>query len=282
MSDVKGPLVGPGSQPFDSDGGVLDYMEMPSSMATFAMPEIPEPEDTEGMEAAKAVLGEVLKALQTQKAYDPAVVFELSGLDKENLGLVNQVLGEGEVAIVAGPQIQSQESVLAGVWRVHFLSEEGALAKDVIEVGAYPSSVKKVVFEQAQDQVPPLDDKLPDGVLNAPAVLTEIADKVAGYQPGQEAHAINLTLLPQTEQDLEYLTQKLGRGSTVILSRGYGNCRISSTNTNNVWWVQYFNSQDALILNSIEIVDMPDVVPAAQEDIEESADRLGEILEVYR
>ena len=85
-----------------------------------------------------------------------------------------------------------------------------------------------------------------------------------------------------TEQDLGYLHDKLGAGGTIILSRGYGNCRISSTGTRNVWWVQYFNSQDAIILNSIEVVDMPEVVHAAQEDIDDSAERLAEILDVYR
>jgi hydrogenase-1 operon protein HyaF len=67
----------------------------------------------------------------------------------------------------------------------------------------------------------------------------------------------------------------------VMLSRGYGNCRITSTLTRNVWWVQYFNSQDTLILNTIEISHVPDVACAAQEDIDDSAQRLHEILEVY-
>ena len=68
----------------------------------------------------------------------------------------------------------------------------------------------------------------------------------------------------------------------MILSRGYGNCRISSTATRNVWWVQFFNSQETLILNTIEICEVPEVACAAQEDIDESAERLDEILAVYR
>ena len=96
------------------------------------------------------------------------------------------------------------------------------------------------------------------------------------------AHAINLTLLPCTDEDIEFLTRKLGGGPAVILSRGYGNCRITSTATRNVWWVQYFNSQDKLILNSIEMARVPEVACAAKEDIEDSADRIREILEVYQ
>jgi len=68
----------------------------------------------------------------------------------------------------------------------------------------------------------------------------------------------------------------------VILSRGYGNCRITSTATRHVWWVQYFNSQEILILNTLEISEVPAVACAAQEDIDDSAQRLLEILEVFR
>jgi hydrogenase-1 operon protein HyaF len=50
----------------------------------------------------------------------------------------------------------------------------------------------------------------------------------------------------------------------------------------NVWWVQYFNSQDKNILNTLEIGDVPAIAAAANEDIQESARRLNEIMETYR
>ena len=70
-------------------------------------------------------------------------------------------------------------------------------------------------------------------------------------------------------------------GPITILSRGYGNCRIGSTNKMNVWWVKFYNSEDKLILNTIEVVDVPGVAIAAPEDIIDSAERLKEILDVY-
>jgi len=88
--------------------------------------------------------------------------------------------------------------------------------------------------------------------------------------------------LPCTDEDMEYLVATLGSGPAVILSRGYGNCRITSTGTRNIWWVQYFNSQDTLILNSLEVSQVPEVACAASEDIEDSKNRLDEILEVYQ
>ena len=281
MTDFK-PSFGPGSQPEEPDIGKLEYMEMPMSMATFAMPDVPEPEDTAGMEEAKALLGEVHAALLDYKVDEPAKVFELNHLDKKNLGLINQLMGEGEVAIVSGANVQAQESVLAGLWRVHHLDDEGKLARDTIEIATYPSAVASLVFAKANTALGPVEDELPDGVFNAPPLLVEIADKVAHCTPDSETHVINLTLLPQTEEDLAFIYDKLGRGTTTILSRGYGNCRVTSTGTRNVWWVQYYNSQDTMILNSIEITAVPEVVCAAQEDIDESAERLGEILEIYK
>jgi hydrogenase-1 operon protein HyaF len=48
-----------------------------------------------------------------------------------------------------------------------------------------------------------------------------------------------------------------------------------------VWWVRYANSMAKLILNSIEITDLPHVVEAAPEDVRDSGKRLAQLLEAY-
>jgi hydrogenase-1 operon protein HyaF len=65
----------------------------------------------------------------------------------------------------------------------------------------------------------------------------------------------------------------------VILSRGFGNCRISSTAARNVWRVQYFNNMQTLILNTIEVVTMPEVAIAAREDMLETHGRLADLVQ---
>lgn len=270
---------GPGSQ-VEPDGQTPDHMEMPREMITFDLPFAPEPEDTLGMEAGKARLNALQELLVNYKIGAPAGVLELSDLGPASLGLVNQILGEGEVSMVSGCDIQVQEAVFAGVWRVLHL-DNGHVVRDTLEVADWPHAVRARVFAGAAQQAVLAVEPLPDGVFNAPSILTEIAERVARYQPGTATHSINLSLLPHTGQDLEYLCEKLGTGDTIILSRGYGNCRVSSTRTNNVWWVQYYNSRDALILNSIEIIGVPEVVCAAQEDIEDSAGRLEQVMEIY-
>ena len=272
---------GPGSQPSEPDGEVLDYMEMPREMATFDLPIAPEPEDIVGMEAGKARLNDLVAALKVYRIGAPAAVLELGDLSPEDLGLVNQILGEGEVSMVAGASIQVQEAVFAGAWRVLHFNANGKVDRDTIEVAAWPDVVRDQVFAGAAETAALAVDPLPQTVFNAPALLSEIADKVSSRKPGDVAHSINLSLLPHTEEDLQYLSAKLGIGGTIILSRGYGNCRVSSTGTKNVWWVQYYNAQDTIILNSIEIVEVPEVVCAAQEDIDDSAERLAEIMSIY-
>jgi hydrogenase-1 operon protein HyaF len=114
--------------------------------------------------------------------------------------------------------------------------------------------------------------------MNAPTLLQELHDQRQQWRPGQSAHPVNLSLLPLSPADMACLEEQLGTGRVVILSRGYGNCRISSTRVLHTWRVVYYNSQDAMILNSIEVVDMPEVACAAPEDLVDSQQRLREVM----
>ena len=67
-----------------------------------------------------------------------------------------------------------------------------------------------------------------------------------------------------------------------MLSRGYGNCRITATAQAHVWKVQFFNSMDTLILDTYEVTEMPEVALAAAEDLAESAVRIRDVIEAIR
>lgn len=277
-------MVGPGSQPADADGSEVTFMDLPSGMTTFESPMIPEPEDTVGMEAAIALSEDLLVALQEYKIGGQSKVFELDTLDANNRTFMDQLLGDGEVSVQCGGKLnaQIQESVLAGLWRVHYLDDNGHIIRDTMEIANIPGLVNEMTFHDAAKNIDVDAIEIPENVYNAPPLLVELKDKLPEFNPNEEPHVINLSLLPHTEEDIEFLSYSLGIGPNVILSRGYGNCRISSTATNNIWWVQYFNSQDTLILNTIEISQVPAVACAAQEDIDDSAERLNEILSIYR
>ncbi len=274
------PVVpfGPGSQTEDE---TLDYMSMPTGMDTYRPPQLPEPEALAGRSGALRVLHEVLEALREAAAGRPAAPVSLLGLAPDELALVNQVLGEGDVGaqVLAAPGqgvVTAQESVFAGVWRVLQTGPDGA-TQDYVEVGAAPAALARAAAEDAltprPDPGPP-----PPEVMNAPALLPELADARARWRPGDPLHMVNLTLLPVTPQDIAWLDHVLGTGRVLILSRGYGNCRITNCAVPNTWRLVYYNSQDHVILNTVEVSGVPEVACAAAEDLHDSLDRLAEVL----
>lgn len=281
MKDFPIPVVGVGFQP--DEGEELQYLPMPDAMMTFSMP-------TSGLEADPEVLAgacAIVELLREQMRAAPIgsvrmPVIELINQDADVVRLLNQTMGEGEVSIAMRGSVQYriQETVFAGVWRVREYAADGRLISDAIMACAIPPLVRELALGAAS-----LQCAIPSGaagLMNAPAVLTEIAGKAASHKTGAAAHIINLTLLPMSPEDMACMIQTLGAGAVTILSRGYGNCRISSTQIANVWWVQYFNSMDTLILNTIEVCDMPEVALASKEDYEDSIERLGEWLQVMQ
>lgn len=266
--------LGPGSQQEDE---TLDYLPLPHDMRTYRAPILPEPEDMDKQADVSVWLDQLLKAVQDWDATRCTVSLDMSRLAEASRKLIDQVLGEGEVsAQVVGEDgtLNIQESVFAGVWRVRGRDSEGHAFADRVEVGDVPVAVRRAMDSGLSAPVfsPP-----GPGVANAPALLAEIAEQVA--RPTALAHVINLSLLPFTPEDGAWLDQCLGRGQVTLLSRGYGNCRITATGVARVWWVQFFNSQDALILNTLEVADVPEVACAADVDLEDSAERLAEVLE---
>lgn len=283
MKDFPIPVVavGPGSQPEEDED--LQYMPLPGAMMTFSLPVLNEETDPALMAAACRVVEKLRDSMQaTPLASSAMPTVELQHVDTAVVRLLNQTMGEGEVSIAVrgSGQYRIQETVFASVWRVHEFATDGRLIGDTIMACAIPP----MVTQWAQDGVS-LDVRIPQrgaGLMNAPAVLTEVVGKARKYKVGNAAHVVNLTLLPISPEDLECLTQTLGVGAVTILSRGYGNCRITSTRLPNVWWVQYYNSMDTLILNTIEVSDVPEVAQASQEDYEDSIARLGEWLQVMQ
>lgn len=284
MKEFPIPVValGPGSQVEDE---TLDYMDMPKGMETYRPPVLPEPEVVARHLGAHAALREVLAALEATRADGVARRVSLLGFGPDDLSLINQVMGEGEVsAKVAamqdgGAEVRVQESVFAGIWRVMRVHGDN-LAEDYLEVGAVPSALREAALEDVMGRrLPALPVPLPDGAMNSPMLLTEIEDHWHEWKPGQPPRVVNLTLLPMGVPDISFLDHQLGTGRVLILSRGYGNCRITNTRMPQCWRVVYYNSQDVVILNTVEVIDMPEVACAAQEDLDDSHERLTEVLQ---
>jgi len=268
-------ILGPGSQQTD-DG--FDYLPFPLEVPVFSMPQLPEDADPAAIDAARRLLARFVDEMADGGT--PGV--DLGGLPGSVLRVLNESLGEGEVCIRINTRegaaaIRIQETLFAGVWRELHLRGDGRLERDWLRCCAVPPVVIERAQRVATTHVPVLD--LPRGAMNSPALLTEIRDQVLRYAPGRAAHVLNLTLLPLTPEDQAVLERAAPVGPVAILSRGFGNCRITSTLLRNLWRVQYFNSMQTLILNTFEVIDIPEVALAAPDDLADSCQRMRELLD---
>ncbi|MEX3954249.1 hydrogenase expression/formation protein [Paraburkholderia sp. EG287B] len=258
---------------------MLDYLPMPQGMRIYVAPTLPERCDAWALDAARGVLRDVLGVLAAYEPGTPPETIDLTPYDPVTLRILNDVLGEGEVSARVDDAQRSggliQETVFAGLWCV--VEQNGAGPIDRLEIGAAPAMLARP--EHPAQPMMPLPDMLPLDVMNAPSILSEVRDSVARWRAGDAPHIVNLTLLPLSPGDQRLIDAVLGEGAVQILSRGYGKCRVCSTAIANCWRVAYFNSQDMLILNTIEITDLPEVVRAAPEDLADSRERLTQLIE---
>lgn len=269
--------VGPGSQPPEAEP--LDVLPMPSGMNTFRMPVVPESADRAAMARARNLLADFLGRMEAWNGLDDAHPrVDVGRVDAAAAAIVNQVLGEGEVAIrlQGAHEVRIQETVFAGVWRVQRLNGGGTLESDAVEACSIPAVVVETAAAAATGM---RAVEIPAGAMNSPALLAEIRGQQQRYRPGKPAHVVNLTLLPLSPEDHQVLEQALPVGPVAVMSRGFGNCRITSTAAQHVWRVQYFNNMQTLILNTIEVVGVPEVAIAAPEDLADTRERLAELVE---
>lgn len=268
--------IGPGSQPAEDPPQLLD---LPRDISGFVMPQVPETDDRAHFDEARDLIRQVVEAMAGD-AGGSAVRLELTDLAPPTIDLLNQMLLEGEVsALLTSPRgtVKIQETNFAGVWRLLHYSAGGELVHDFLEICPVPEAILRFARESSQERLNL--PAAPEGVMNSPSVLVELQEQAARYRAGDTPHVINLTLLPLSPQDLAHLESSVPAGPVAILTRGYGKCRVSSTALRHVWRVQYFNTMNTLILNTFEVVDIPEVVQAAAEDLEDSRDRLRELLE---
>ncbi len=260
------PSIGPGSQPVDE---VLVTLDVPNDVHAFRPPvsELDAPPEVAG--PALAFLKTLLEALrETPFSTMQVVRFSLLDYPPAVRAEIHELLGEGEVSVLSAGDLRAQETAFTGIWRIH---GEGV---DDVEASAFPLALRAVALARELPTTPAAVP--PPELMNAPALYHEIRSLSGVWRVGRPAQVINLSLLPATPDDLAWLDDQLGRISFSILSRGFGNCRITATALPYVWWVQYFNNMEKLILNSLEIVDIPAVALAAQEDYDETIVRLDE------
>ncbi|CAI8740059.1 Hydrogenase expression/formation protein HoxQ [Methylocaldum szegediense] len=278
MLEQHSPVATENARPVSPfDDPECGYLQMPRGMQTFSMP------ITGGIPASRAgiaVLRQLAECLTAELNGIDSDRIDLDSYDEETGRFLDQVLGDGEVsALVDIPDVRwaIRESVFIGVWRLREF-RPGEPARDYLEVGSVPAVLRQAGRYTSGVERP---QSFPEGLMNAPSLLVEVFAKSAAFEEGQ-SEVINLSLLPMTENDLAYLVDVLGLAGVSILSKGYGDCRIRLTGLPNVWWVQYFNASDQMILNTLEITPIPQAAQATREDLEDSLQRIRELLALLK
>jgi hydrogenase-1 operon protein HyaF len=108
----------------------------------------------------------------------------------------------------------------------------------------------------------------PDGLTgNAPPLLRELADQVKHLLDTGEPSAIDLSALPLTPADLDWLHDKLGEGEIAVTLQANGESTLNETACPGVWWVTHHNEQGAIISQFIEVTFVPELVRAQRQDV---------------
>ena len=275
--DIPVRVVGPDSQ---AEEDSLQYLAVPREMDVFRMPEVPQRADTRALCEARDVLNRFADRFA---AWDIGSAtagprLALDGLPPATLRVLNQVLGEGEVSVrVDAPRPCAS--------RRAYSPASGACASSTptgawLAIGSKP---RRCRLRQSPPRTAdgarcaPIPDLPPcDELARAPARDRGARARATVRQPG--AGRSILRCLPLTPEDHKVIELALPVGPVAIMSRGFGDCGITSTERRTCCRVQYFNTMNTLILNTLEVVDAPEVALAATDDLADSRERFGELL----
>lgn len=102
---------------------------------------------------------------------------------------------------------------------------------------------------------------------NAPVLLREIAEYVRQLLATGASATIDLSALPMTPADLEWLRTTLGQGELDITLTAEGESSLGETACPGVWWVTHRNERGAIASEFIEVAFVPELAKAHPEDI---------------
>lgn len=109
---------------------------------------------------------------------------------------------------------------------------------------------------------------------NAPPLLRELSESLRRLLETGETAAIDLSALPLTPADLDWLHDKLGEGEIAVTLQANGESTLNETACPGVWWVTHHNEQGAVTTQFIEVAFVPELVKAHPQDVEIGRDHL--------
>jgi hydrogenase-1 operon protein HyaF len=109
---------------------------------------------------------------------------------------------------------------------------------------------------------------------NAPPLLRELAELVRRLLESGDPSAIDLSALPLTLADLDWLRERLGSGEISVTLQSNGESTLNETACPGVWWVTHRNEQGAIASQFIEVAFVPELVKAHPQDVEIGREQL--------
>lgn len=102
---------------------------------------------------------------------------------------------------------------------------------------------------------------------NAPPLLRELLEMVYRLLETGETSTIDLSALPLTPADLDWLREKLGSGEIRVTLQANGESTLDETACPGVWWVTHRNEQGAVTAQFLEVAFVPELVKAHPQDV---------------
>lgn len=105
-------------------------------------------------------------------------------------------------------------------------------------------------------------------LMNAPFLLNEIALALEGFHARGERRTLYLSQFPLSPDDVAYLQDFLGRGAATITLGGVNQTIWREAAIAGVWWGEYYEGPQKLLLRTVEIGDVPELAVTPASDIE--------------
>ncbi len=113
---------------------------------------------------------------------------------------------------------------------------------------------------------------------NAHALLRELESHLQRLIETGETARIDLGGLPLNPADYELLEQVLGHGEVIASVDSMGVSEISDTAIPGIWRIEYYNSEEVLVAEFIEVTRCPELLLTPLEEIKDGLSQLHQAM----
>ena len=104
---------------------------------------------------------------------------------------------------------------------------------------------------------------------NTDAILHEILALLEAFVATGQTGAIDLHSLPLTVADYEVLRTTLGDGEVHAHINVIGKTEVRETLYPGVWWLTYYNMEEDIVADLLEVTTIPEILKSPAEDVRE-------------